>query len=114
MKSGEKVNSQDTGNPELKRVSTPGRFSMRNKGLSRTTDPSQAQARPSCTKSGNEAHVNKNTCPATGRRCLKCGRRNHFARMCKGTANNRKDKRANAVECEQQTTTHTVSQEENF
>ena len=114
MKSGEKVNSQDTGNPELKRVSTPGRFSMRNKGLSRTTDPSQAQARPSCTKCGNEAHVNKNTCPATGRRCLKCGRRNHFARMCKGTANNRKDKRANAVECEQQATTHSVSQEENY
>ena len=32
MKNGEEVNSQDTGEPELKRVSTPGRFSMRNKG----------------------------------------------------------------------------------
>ena len=112
MKSGEEVNSQDTGNPELKRVSTPGRFSMRNKGPSHPADPSQAQARPSCTKCGNEAHVNKNTCPATGRRCLKCGRLNHFARVCKGTANDRKDKQANAVECEQQTNTHSVSQEE--
>ena len=94
--SGEEVNSQDRGNPELKRVSTPGRFSMRNKGPSRTADPSQAQARPSCTKCGNE-HVNKNTRPATGRRCLKCGRLNHFARVCKDAANDRKDKRANAV-----------------
>ena len=109
MKSGEKVNSQDTGNPELKRVSTPGRFSMRNKGLSRTTDPSQAQARPSCTKCGNEAHVNKNTCPATGRRFLRCGRLNYFARVCKGAANDRKDKRANAVECEHQTNAHSAS-----
>ena len=39
MKSGEEVNSQETGNPELKRVSTQGRFSMRNKGPSRTADP---------------------------------------------------------------------------
>lgn len=114
MKNGEEVNSQDTGDPELKQVSTPGRFSMRNKGPSRTADPLQAQARPSCTKCGNEAHVNKNTCPATGRRCLKCGRLNHFARVCKGAANDRKDKRANAVECEQQSNAHSVSQEENF
>lgn len=114
MKNGEEVNSQDTGDPELKQVSTPGRFSMRNKGPSRTADPLQAQARPSCTKCGNEAHVNKNTCPATGRRCLKCGRLNHFARVCKAAANDRKDKRANAVECEQQSNAHSVSQEENF
>ena len=72
MKNGEKVNCQDIGEPELKRVSTPGRFRMRNKGPSRTVDSLQAQARPSCTKCGNEAHLNKNTCPATGWRCLKC------------------------------------------
>ena len=116
IKNEEEVNSQDTGEPELKRVSTPGRFSMRNKGPSRTSDPSQAQAqaRPSCTKCGNEAHLNKNTCPATGRRCLKCGRMNHFACVCKGAANDRKDKRANAVESEQQTKADSVSQEENL
>ena len=62
----------------------------------------------------NEAHASKNSCPATGRRCLKCGRPNHFARMCKGAANDRKDKRSNAVECEQQTNTHSGSQEEEF
>ena len=109
MKSGEEVKSQDTGDPELKQVTTPGRFSMRNKGSSRTANPSQAQARPSCTKCGNEAPVNKNTCPATGRRCLKCRCVNHFAHVCKGAANDRKDERANAVECEQQTNTHSVS-----
>ena len=38
---------------------------------------------------------------------------NHFARVCKGAANYRKDKRAKAVECEQQTNAHSVSQEEN-
>ena len=84
MKSEVEVNSQDTGDPELKQVSTPGQFSMRNKGPSCTTDPLQAQARLSCTKCGNEANVNKNTCPATGRRCLKCGRLNHFAHIMEG------------------------------
>ena len=34
--------------------------------------------------------------------------------MCKGAANDRKDKLANAVECEQQTNAHSVSQEEDF
>ena len=85
---------------------------MRNKGPSRTADQSQAQARSSCTKCGNEVHANKDTCPATGRRCLKCGRLSPFARMCKGVVNDRKDKRANAVECEQQTNTHGSQKEE--
>ena len=34
--------------------------------------------------------------------------------MCKGAAGDRKDKRVNAVECEQQTNTHCGSQEEEF
>ena len=34
--------------------------------------------------------------------------------MFKGAANDRKDKRAKAVECEQQTNTHSVSQDDNF
>ena len=114
MKSGKEVNSQDTGNSEFKRISIPGQFSMGNKRPSHTPDPLQAQARPSCTKCWNEAHVNKNTRLATGRRYLKCGRLNHFACVCKGAANDRKDKRANAVGCEQQTNAHSVSQEENF
>ena len=74
---------------------------MQNKRPSHSADPSQAQARPSCPKCGNEAHANKNTCPATGRRCLKCGHPNHFTCMCEGAANDKKDKRANIVECEQ-------------
>jgi len=114
VKNAEEEKSQDKDDPELKRVYTLGRFSMRNKGPSRTADHSQAQARPPCSKCGNEAHANKDTCPATGRRCRKCGRPNHFARMCKGAANDRKDKRANAVEFEQQTNTHRGSQEEEF
>ena len=114
MKSAEEERSQVKSDPELKRVSTPGRFSMRNKGPSRTADQSQAQARSSCTKCGNEVHANKDTCPATGRRCLKCGRLNHFARVCMGVVNDRKDKRDNAVECMQQTSAHCESQEEEF
>ena len=89
MKSAEEEKSQGNGDPELKRVYTPGRFSMRNKGLSRTADHSQAQARPPCSKCGNEAQANKDPCPATGRRCFKCGRPNHFGHVCKGAANDR-------------------------
>ena len=63
-------------------------------------------------KCGNEAHVNKNACPDTGRRCLKCGRLNHFARMCNKASNEGKDKQANSVEFEQETNAHHVSQEE--
>ena len=113
---GEEDNSQDKGNPELKRVYTPGQFSMRTKEPSRTADPSLAQARPSCTKCWNEVHVSKNTCPTTGRRCPKSWHLNHFAHMCKGAANNRKDQRVNSVEREQQTNTHGMSQvqEEEF
>lgn len=92
MKSGEDISSQDKGDLELKRVSRPGRYSTRNKGLNLPADHLQAQARPSCTKCRNKAHVNKNSCPATGRRCLKCGRLNHFAHMCNSAANDVKGK----------------------
>ena len=112
MKSAEEERSQAKSDPELKRVSTPGRFSMRSKGSSRTADQLQAQARSSCAKCGNEVHANKDKCPATGRRYLKCGRLNLFAHMCTCVVNDRKDKRANAVKCEQQTNTHCESQEE--
>ena len=114
MKGAEEEKSQDKGDPELKRVYTPGRFSLRNGGPSRIADHSLAQARPPCTRCGNEAHANKDTCPATGKRCLKCEHLNHFARICKGVANDKKDKQANAVECEQQANTHGGSQEEEF
>ena len=87
MKSAEEQKSQDKSDPELKRVYAPGWFSMRHKGLSRTAD--QAQARPPCSKCRNEARANKDPCPATGRRCLKCGHPNHFGCMCKGAANDR-------------------------
>ena len=43
MKSAEEEKSQVKSDPELKRVYTPGRFSMRNKRPGRTTDHSQAQ-----------------------------------------------------------------------
>ena len=90
----------------MKLVSRPGRYSMRNKGPDQPAGCSQAQARPACTKCGNEAHLNRNACPATGRRCLKCGRLNNFARMCN------KDKHANSVGLEQEPNAHLVSQEE--
>ena len=54
-------------------------------------------------KCGNEAHLNKNVCPDTGRRCLKCGRLNHFARMCNKASNEGKDKQANSVAFEEET-----------
>ena len=85
---------------------------MRNKGPDQTAGRSQAQARPGCTKCGNEVHVNRNACTATGRRCLKCGRLNHFARMCNKAGNESKDKQANIVELEQETNTYYVSREE--
>ena len=109
MKSGEDVSSQDEGDPEMKRVSRPGSYSTRNKGPNLLADHLQAQSRPSCTKCGNKAHVNKNTCPATDRRCLKCGCLNHFNRMCNSAADDVKAKRANAVELEQEPNTPWVS-----
>ena len=57
MKSGQEVNSQDTGDPELRHVYPPGWFSIKNIGAFRTAEPLQAQARPSHTKCGNEAKV---------------------------------------------------------
>ena len=106
MKGGDNIHSQAKEGPEVKRVSRPGRYSMRNKGPDQPAGCSQAQARAACTKCGNEAHLNRNASPATGRRCLKCGRLNHFARMCN------KDKQANSVGLEQEPNAHFVSQEE--
>ena len=106
MKGGDKIHSQAKEGPEVKQVSRPGRYSMRNKGPDQPAGCSQAQARPACTKCGNEAHLNRNACPATGRRCLKYGRLNHFARMCN------KDKQANSIGLEEDPNAHFVSQEE--
>ena len=47
MKSGEDVSSQDERDPELKRISRPGRYSTRDKGPNLTADLSQAQEGPS-------------------------------------------------------------------
>ena len=58
IKNAEEEKSQVKSDPEFKRVYTPGRFSMRNKGPSSTADHSQAQTRSSCSKCGNEVHVN--------------------------------------------------------
>ena len=91
MKNGKEIKRQDTGEPELKRLYTPGRYSMKNKEPSRTADPWQAQSGPFCPKCGSEAHVHKNTRPATGRRCLKSGRLNHFARVYRSAANDNQE-----------------------
>ncbi|KAK2566494.1 hypothetical protein P5673_009104 [Acropora cervicornis] len=112
MKGGDTIHSQAKDDPEVKRVTRPGRYSMRSKGLDQTAGRAQAQGRPGCTKCGNEAHGGRNVCPATGRRCLKCGRLNHFARMCNKASNEGRDKQANSVEREQEPNTYCVSQEE--
>ena len=112
MKGGDTVHSQAKDDPEVKRVTRPGRYSMRSKGPDQTAGRAQAQGRPGCTKCGNEAHGGRNVCPATGRRCLKCGRLNHFARMCNKASNEGRDKQANSVELEQEPNTYCVSQEE--
>lgn len=113
IKRGEDGHSQAKDDPEVKRVSRPGRYSMRNKGTDRPADRSQAPDRPICTKCGNGAHDNRNACPATGRKCFKCGRSNHFARRCNNAAGNGgNEKHANALESEQEANTRYVSQEE--
>ena len=85
---------------------------MTSTGPDQTAGRSQAQARPGRSKCGNEAHVNRNACPPTGRRCLKCGRLNHFARMCNKASNEGMVKQANSVEVEQEPNAYYVSQEE--
>ena len=105
MKGGDNLHNQAKDDPEVKRVSRPGRYSMRNKGPDQPADCSYAQARPACTRCRNEAHLNKNACPATGSRCLKRGRLKHFSRMCN------KDKQAKSVGLEQELNAHSVSQE---
>ena len=82
---------------------------MRSKGLDQTAGRAQAQGRPGCTRCGNEAHGGRNVCPAAGRRCLKCGRLNHFARMCNKASNEGRDKQANSVERGQEPNMYCVS-----
>ena len=70
---------------------------MRSKGLDQTAGRAQAQGRPGCTKCGNEAYGGRNVCPGTGRRCLKCGRLNHFARMCNKQGKQRRQGQASQL-----------------
>ena len=92
MKGGDTVYIQGKDDPEVKRVSRSGQYSMRSKGPGQTAGRSQSKARTGCTKCGNETHVNRNACSVTGRRCLECGNLNHFAGMRNKASNERKDK----------------------
>ena len=108
IKGGDMVHSQAKDDPEVKQASRPGRCSMRCKGPGQTTGRPQAKARPACTKCGNEAHINRNACSATGRRSLKCGCLKHFAGMCNKASNEGKEQQAKSVELAQDTNTHYV------
>ena len=46
-----------------------------------TCNPPSKERVPACSRCG-KTHA-RDSCPATGKTCLKCGRANHFARMCK-------------------------------
>ena len=111
MKGGDTVRSQAKDDPEMKRAGRPGRYSMKSKGPDQTAGRFQAQARPGCTKCSNEAYVNRNASPATGRRWT-CGRLNHFSRMCNKAINEGEYKQANSVELEKESNAYYVSQEE--
>ena len=72
---------------EVHKITRPGRYSMRN------NRPDHSSGRPTtklcCTGCGNEAHSKGTTFPAWGKNCLKCGRGNHFARVCPSRQPNR-------------------------
>ncbi|KAL6455331.1 hypothetical protein MHYP_G00362250 [Metynnis hypsauchen] len=47
----------------------------------------------SCKFCGKRHERNKKKCPAFGKKCMKCGRDNHFAAMCKTRAETRKQRK---------------------
>ena len=91
--------------PEIKKITKPGRYSSRNK------DRGWPQGEQTCSKCGNKAHSQIKTCPANGKRCLKCGGMNHFARMCIATGR-RSSQRVNQVESDQAVGIHYTAQGE--
>ena len=68
---------------EVRKVSGPGRYSMRSRGQAPANLPTQH----SCTGCGSAPHVKPEVCIARGKRCLRCGVFNNFARVCPNKKN---------------------------
>ncbi len=53
-----------------------------------------------CGYCGHQAHQGQGTCPAKGATCSKCGKLNHFARMCRSNSEHSSFKGKNASQAE--------------
>ena len=51
-----------------------------------------------CTRCGHK-HTSNQNCPAQGVECYKCGRKNHFAKVCKTAPFKQHPSRVHAIEC---------------
>ena len=53
------------------------------KGSRHQTNPKKRDNPQMCYRCGHKTHKNKKDCPAYRQQCNKCGKPNHFAKMCK-------------------------------
>ena len=86
--------------------SKPGRYSARSNWRG------WLKGKPTCYKCANEANPRGIQCPAVGRRCLKCGGPNHYARVCTSVGNRRNNKQTNQLELDSGSELCYVSREE--
>ena len=81
---------------EVNKITRPRRYSVRYSTLDSGTG--RPSTRLCCTGCGNDAHTKGGVCPARRKNCLRCGRSNHFPRMCLSRKPNRFGKQARALE----------------
>ena len=53
------------------------------RSVPRTTTQQQAYNKRNCTYCGGKFHTKLSDCPARNKTCAKCGKLNHFAKVCK-------------------------------
>ena len=74
----------------INKIRKPGKYSANYKSKDKDSKNSKKEGESSCFNCGNSwPHKGgQKSCPAHGKDCDKCGRKNHFARMCKNKPTN--------------------------
>ena len=74
-----------------------GRASSATRFESAAAPASRADSSDSCSRCGAAAHREGKPCPASGRTCFKCGKKDHFSAMCRSRERSQSRRRVSSI-----------------